>query len=389
MDDRPTVNDTTLSRLIASRILREGEIPFAGFMSMALYEPGMGYYTSPGRKVGAEGDFYTSSNVHAIFGRMIGRELAAMWRALGAPDDFTICEVGAGGGRLAADILDGIGGEEPGFYRSLRYRFVETEPSLVDVQRETCRSHGERLAWSTPEELSSGTLRVTGCILSNELLDSFPVHLVEMTSDGLKEMYVAVEEEQFVPRWRDPSDPRIPLYFARLGVWPPLGSRAEVNLAMIDWVTAAARSLTRGFVLTIDYGFEAPELYGIGRANGTLLCYHRHRVVDDPFARVGEQDITSHVDFTTLRRTGEEAGLSTVWFGEQYRFLLACGMMEELFALERAPMSETERIKTTLTLKKLILPEGGMGDTFKVLVQGKGVDEPPLLCRRDWTRISG
>lgn len=382
-----TTHDTPLSRLIRSRIAREGMITFADFMGMALYEPGHGYYTSPGRKVGAGGDFYTSSNVHAIFGRMIGREMAAMWRSLGMPDDFTICEVGAGGGRLACDILDGLRTDEPGLYRSITYRFVEIEPTLVEVQRTTCHDHADRLAWSSPADFSSGSLRMTGCILSNELIDSFPVHVVEMTADGVRERYVAVEGDHFVDRWCAPSDPRIPLYFARLGLWPPVGSRAEVNLAMIDWVTAACRTLQRGFVLTIDYGFEAAELYGVGRANGTLLCYHRHQTVDDPFLRVGEQDITSHVDFTTLRRAGEEAGLSTVWFGEQYRFLLACGMMEELLALEQTPQSETERLKTTLALKKLILPEGGMGDTFKVLVQGKGVVDPPLLCRRDWTKV--
>lgn len=382
----PPIHDTPLSRLIARRIGESGPIPFARFMEMALYEPGLGYYTSPGRKVGADGDFYTSSNVHALFGRMIGRELAAMWRAMGEPGEFTACEVGAGGGRLACDILDGIRGEEPRLYDLLTYRFVEREPTLREVQLATCSPHAGHLAWSTPEEFASGRLQIRGCILSNELIDSFPVHRVEMGDDGLKELYVAVEGDRFVDRWDDPSDPRIPLHFARLGIWPPAGSRAEVNLAAVEWIGAAARNLARGFVLTVDYGFEARELYGVGRANGTLLCYHRHQTVDDPYARVGEQDITSHVDFTTLKRAGEEAGLENVWYGEQYRFLLGCGMMEELLRLESTPMSETERLRTTLALKKLILPEGGMGDTFKVLIQSKGVASPSLLCRRDWTR---
>jgi SAM-dependent MidA family methyltransferase len=136
--------------------------------------------------------------------------------------------------------------------------------------------------------------------------------------------------------------------------------------------------------MTIDYGYPAVELYAPQRKNGTLLCYYRHRVEENPYIRVGLQDLTCHVDFTTLIRQGEELGLTTVWFGEQYRFLMGAGMLEEMMALDADATSEEERMKNRLALKKLILPEGGMGDTYKVLIQAKEVDNPRLLCMREW-----
>ena len=377
---------TALEPLLKQRIAAQGgQIPFVDYMAACLYEPGLGYYTSPGRKVGAEGDFYTSSNVNAAFGRLIARELVRMWETLDRSVDFTVMEVGAGGGRLGCDILDGIAAQQPELYGTITYRFIEAEASLQTAQAEMCAAHRERLAWSTPADLAAGNFSLTGCVLSNELIDAFPTHLVEMTPEGLREVQVAVQDGQFAEVLAEPSRPEIALYFARLGIWPQAGQRAEVNLAAGAWLAQVARVLTRGYLLTIDYGYEAQELYSPMRKNGTLLCYHKHQVVDDPYQRPGEQDITSHVDFTTLQQVGADLGFSTVWYGEQYRFLMAAGMMQELLALEQQDLSPEEQLKTRLALKKLLLPEGGMGDTFKVLVQAKGVAAPNLLCCRDWT----
>jgi SAM-dependent MidA family methyltransferase len=142
--------------------------------------------------------------------------------------------------------------------------------------------------------------------------------------------------------------------------------------------------LQRGFVLTIDYGYLSEELYAPQRRSGTLLCYHRHSTGEDPYVLVGEQDITTHINFSQLMEAGKDAGLATVWFGEQYRFLLGVGIVDELIRLEAQATSEQERLKHRLALKKLMLPEGGMGDTFKVLIQAKGVENPQLLCMRKW-----
>ncbi|HEU0265284.1 MAG TPA: SAM-dependent methyltransferase, partial [Geobacterales bacterium] len=360
---------------------------FREFMAAALYEPGLGYYTSAGRKVGAEGDFYTSSNVHALFGRTIARELVRMWENLGSPDHHEIVEVGAAGGQLALDILDAIRDLSPPCYGGVTYRLIEAEPSLREVQQLKLASHLTHLAWSSPAELATGSIRFIGTLLSNELIDALPVHLVEMTREGLREVMVDFDGASFVERLLPPSTPELAERFTSLGLQLIPGQRGEINLESPRWLAGVAAALERGFVLTIDYGHPAQELYAAARMNGTLLCYHCHSTSDDPYLRVGEQDITSHVDFTTLMQWGERLGLSTVWFGEQYRFLMSAGIMEELMALEARATSEQEVLKHRLAMKKLILPDGGMGDTFKVLIQSKGVHTPTLLCMRKLAEI--
>lgn len=376
---------TELGELLRRRITATGRITFADFMAACLYEPGLGYYTSPGRKVGAEGDFYTSSNVHQAFGRVIARELVQMWGCLDRPTPFDVIEVGAGGGQLALDIMDTLAELAPDCHGAVTYRFIEKEPSLREAQAEKLAAHTNRLAWSSPEELLSGNLSFRGCLLSNELIDSFPVHLVEMTKEGLKEVYVTNAVEGFGEELGDLSAEELAAYLDMAGANLVIGQRAEVNLAAPSWIRGVAKALAQGFVLTIDYGYPANILYAPGRMNGTLLCYHRHTLEHNPYLRPGQQDITSHVDFSALMQAGEVAGLSTVWFGEQYRFLMGGGIIEELMALESRATSEGEKIRHRLALKKLMLPEGGMGDTFRVLVQAKGVDNPQLRCMRDWT----
>lgn len=380
------IDDSALREVVLDRIKTSGKITFANFMAACLYEPGLGYYTSPGRKVGAEGDFYTSSNVHLVFGRLICRELRRMWENLGKPDRFEAVEVGAGNGRLARDILDAAAALDESFYGSLTYRLVEAEPSLAAAQREMLGEHAAKAVWSSSEEFTRGELSITGCILSNELIDSFPVHVVTMTREGLREIYVTAVNGDFMEIIDVPSTPRIEEYLKNEGIMLFEGQRAEVNLAAIGWIEAAASSLDRGFILTIDYGFVADELYAPSRRNGTLLCYHRHTTEENPYIRLGMQDITSHVDFTGLSLHGDQAGLRTIWFGEQYRFLMGAGMMEEIMALEEAAETEEQKIKNRISLKKLILPDGGMGDTFKVLIQSKNIDDPQLLCMRDWSK---
>ena len=365
--------DSLLHQIVLERVAARGKIPFVEFMAACLYEPGLGYYTSPGRKVGAEGDFYTSSNVHQVFGRLIARELSRMWESLGEPPLFEAVEVGAGNGRLASDILDSTAEFNPRFYSALTYRLIEAEPSLEAAQRTLLAQHDAKTAWSTPTQLMEGAISFTGCILSNELIDSFPVHVVEMTRDGLREIFVTAVNGELMEISDLPSTPGLEQHLRNEGIVLHEGQRAEVNLAATRWLTAAANALQRGFILTIDYGYVADELYAPARKNGTLLCYHRHTIEENPYVRLGQQDMTSHVDFTALSMTGESLGLETVWFGEQYRFLMGAGMMEEILALEAQAGSDEERLKNRLALKKLILPDGGMGDTFKVLIQTKGL----------------
>lgn len=377
---------TALNDIIAARIARQGRITFADFMAACLYEPGLGYYTSPGRKVGAEGDFYTSITVHAAFGRVVAREIAQMWRSLGSPAGFTLVECGAGNGRLACDIMDYLAEREPKMYGGLSLVLVEREPSLESAQREMLVAHIDRLAWRSPDDLASGGFTFSGCLYSNELIDALPVHRVVMTPDGLQEIFVTSADGSFAEEAGELSTPELAAYLKRVAVELHPGQQAEINLNAPHWLAAAAKALTQGYILTIDYGHSAPELYTPRRKLGTLLCYYRHQLEENPYLRLGLQDITSHVDFTTLMTCGEELGLHNDWFGEQYRFLLSAGIIEEIEEIEHSDRSEEEKLRLRLTLKKLIMPEGGMGDTFKVLIQSRGVVAPRLLCQR---RIGG
>ena len=373
---------TPLNDIIAARIADQGRITFSAFMEACLYEPGLGYYTSAGRKVGAEGDFYTSISVHAVFGRVIAREIAQMWRCMGSPDRFTLVECGAGNGRLACDILDYMAEREQELYAGLNLVLVEREPTLEAAQAEQLAAHVTRVAWLSPAVFYGGEFTFSGCLYSNELIDALPVHRVVMTSDGLREIYVTLRDGELAEEAGPLSTPDLAEYLQRLGIQLHIGQQAEINLAAPEWLASVSRTLEKGFILTIDYGFAAAELFAADRKRGTLLCYHRHQIEEDPYIRLGQQDITSHVDFTTLMRAGEELGLQTVWFGEQYRFLLSVGIVEEMEEIERSDRSNEEKLRLRLTLKKLILPEGGMGDTFRMLIQSRGVEAPQLLCQR-------
>lgn len=372
------MSDNQLATIISHRIGLQGRMTFCDFMAACLYEPGLGYYTSPGRKVGTAGDFYTSITVHAAFGRVIAREIVRMWRSMGQPTGFDLVEVGAGHGRLSCDIMDFLAQHQPDCYTASRLTLVEQEPSLAGAQAELLAAHAAKLEWRTPAQLAD--LRFSGVLYSNELLDAMPVHRVIMTAEGLREIYVTLEGDQLTEQVDLPSSPELEAYLSRYGTALMVGQEAEVSLAGLAWFESVAAALERGFLLTIDYGFPKEELYTPRRRQGTLLCYHQHRVEDNPYIRVGQQDITTHVNFSALMERGEQLGLQTVWFGEQYRFLLSAGMVEEFAVIESAELPESEKLKRRLTLKRLIMPDGGMGDTFRILVQSRGIEQPDLGC---------
>jgi SAM-dependent MidA family methyltransferase len=366
-----------LENVIRQRIREEGGgISFADYMALCLYHPEFGYYMAPRERIGRKGDFFTSTSVHSLFGALIARQLRQMWELMGG-EDFVVAEQGAGEGHLGLDILNAIQSEAPDLYRRIRYRVVEISEDNRRRQRIVLAAHLEKVDWCTLSELRG----MEGCFLSNELIDAFPVHLVEKRGGELLEVFVVERGDRFGEELR-PGSAEIEDYFRRIGVSPAEGNRAEVNLQAVRWMEEVGQILGRGFVLTIDYGYRAEELYAPYRRGGTLMCYHRHTAGEDPFIRIGRQDITAHVDFSALQHSGRGAGLEPLWFGEQYRFLMALGFVEALMELEAQQSDENVARALRLTLKNLILPEGGMGETFKVLVQGKGVEAPDLLCTR-------
>ena len=341
--------------------------------------------------MGRGGDYYTSPCVHPLFGQMIAKQTHQMWALMGETSGFRIVEFGSGKGLLCHDILCYLRKEKPDFFESLSYQMVETSP-FSRRQGENLlleNGFGEKVQWVTPKELESVNSRVQGCILSNELVDSFPVHLVTLRDGHLREIYVTQMDGGFREEIGALSSDKLGNYFEGLGVVLDDGQRAEVNLMALDWMEMVSRILIKGFVITIDYGHEAENLYSPFRRNGTLLCYHGHTWNDNPYERIGLQDITSHVDFTSLMTKGKEMGLRRTGFTTQYRFLLGLGFLKELERLSGENEGSLEGIRNRLSMKTLILPDGGMGDVFKVLIQHKGLDNPQLDGLRDMKPSEG
>ncbi len=357
---------------------RQG-ITFAHFMEQALYHPDHGYYTSARTRIGKQGDFFTSSSVHPCFGRLIARQLEQMWQLLGG-GQFVVAEQGAGEGHLAVDVLDALREDFPSFYQSLCYRIVEISSDARKRQQETLQQHvaADRVDWCALDDLAG----MRGCLLSNELVDAFPVHLVQTVGGEMREVYVVNQKNGFTEELRAPSIPQLVEYFEQIGIAPAEGNRGEVNLAARDWMAQVAAVLAEGFVLTIDYGYLARDLYAPERHAGTLLCYHKHQTNEDPYRHIGCQDMTAHVDFTTLQQVGSKYGLEPLYFGHQYQFLMGLGFLELLMQMESGETDPRKAQALRMNMKRLILPEAGMGESFKVLVQGKNVGRPELLCAR-------
>ncbi len=370
---------------LQQRIEAAGGIDFAEFMQTCLYHPEYGYYNAARTRIGKEGDFFTSSSVHSLFGRLIARQLEQMWRLLGK-DDFTIAEQGAGEGHLCLDILNALAEEFPEFYRVVNYRIVEISPDHCRRQAEKLQQHVDvgRLAWCSLADLQG----MQGCFLSNELVDAFPVHLLDKQDGELKEIYVVNRAEGFVEEVRPLTNAAISDYFSLVGSSVLEGNRGEVNLQALAWMQQVTAAVARGFILTIDYGYPAKELFAPFRRNGTLLCYHKHQSNENPYQRIGCQDITAHVDFTALQRVAERQGFVQLYFGEQYRFLMGLGFLEALIELQMRETDPQQAQALRMTLKNLVLPEGGMGESFKVLIQAKNVGSPELLCSRRIQDIS-
>jgi SAM-dependent MidA family methyltransferase len=364
---------TPLEELLAERIRRHGPLTFAEYMRECLYHPVHGYYSQPEARRFA--DYYTSVDVNPIFGRLLARQFAEMWERLGGPGEFVLVEAAAGTGRLAKQILDFALERLPEFYGAVRYVAVERSPARCDQARERLAAHRDR-----------GTCRVdleiprripAGCVFSNELLDALPVHRVVQKDGALREVFVSHDGKGFSEATMALSTCVIAEYFAAQQVALQEGQQAEAGLEACDWIGEVDRRLERGFVLTIDYGHEAKELFDARHMAGTVLAYGKHRASEDLYAAAGQQDLTAHVNFTAMRTWGERGGLQTLGLVSQTAFLMALGQGNEFADLYEEGMSEAEKVRGRLELKTLIFPEG-MGERFQVLIQGKWVRDARL-----------
>lgn len=343
-------------------------------MEMALYYPGLGYYTKDSTKIGRTGDFYTSPHLHSIFGAMIGKQMMEMWELIGKPEIFHVVEMGAGMGYLAKDMLEYLSGSKSNdkrqkdIFKHLKYTIVELNLAVKTKQQELLSEFMDKVNWiSNLNELES----VTGCFLSNELLDAFPVRLVEMDNE-IKEIHVSLNGDDFVEMGM-PCTGEVEEYFREFGIELPKGFRTEANLKIKSWLKEVSNKLFKGFVLTIDYGYPAEDYYSEDRSRGTLLCYHQHQVNENPYQNIGQQDLTAHVNFSSLKKWGDELGLKTIGFCPQGTYLVSLGIDEVITEFYGNSPDAFEIAK----IKGLILPQG-MGESHKVMVQYKGDGEPIL-----------
>lgn len=354
---------------IELEIRERGPIPFSRYMEMCLYDPELGYYSRHAEKFGKAGDFYTSSDVHAVFGRLLARQLEEMWRALDSPDVLELREMGPGRGLLAQDVLDWSEKKFPEFFRALRYTLLESSPSLRERLRETLSRH---ISSGKAEVLQPGS-RARGegaglptIVFANEFFDALPVEVI--SDKGA--LRVEVHEARFVERWAPASAEEL-AFLDRFGADPESGGRTEVCLGAARQVSQIAASIERGFFIAIDYGYTREEQLA-GRHLDTVMTYREHAASPNPYEAPGEQDITAHVNFSALAAAAERGGMQAHKLLTQSQFLMGIGERNQFAdAFEECRLPQ-ERAKVALQLKHLVTPVG-MGETFQVLVASKGV----------------
>lgn len=409
LDQSSTSNNEVLRHLIISKIAASPQqrITFAEYMDLVLYHPEQGYYATGAVNIGSEGDFFTSPHLGNDFGELLAEQFVEIWNILGQPNPFSLIEMGAGQGLLAADILHYLHCHHPECFQALEYIIVEKAAGLIAQQQQLLKklTFIDKLPtlpirWCSLAEIPENS--IIGCCFSNELVDALPVHQVVLEQGKLREVYVTTSintvgnDINFVEVIDIPSTPQLTQYFDFVGInlmsgTYPEGYRSEVNLAALEWLNSIAIRLQRGFLLTIDYGYSAERYYQHARHQGTLQCYWRHQHHDNPYLYIGHQDITAHVDFTALERQGELSGLHKVGFTQQGLFLMALGLGNRISALachdhargqaHAAAKDVINIMQRRDALHQLINPMGLGG--FGVLIQSKGlsVEEGELTLK--------
>ena len=391
----------SLRQRIEQEIHKRGPIPFSRYMELCLYDPQFGYYSRTAEKFGKGGDFYTSSDVHAVFGRLLARQFEEMWRSLGSPGKIELLELGPGRGLFAQDVLDWSVKKFPEFYGALHYTLAETSPALrqrlelafrdriaagkvsVFSPQENPRAEvacenptGEDARRST-EKAGAPSLRralapeVPIIVFANEFFDALPVEI--LSEKGA--LRILIRDGRFVEEWAAPSAEEME-FLDRHGVHPEGQGRTEASLLAQIYMTHIAAIIERGFLITIDYGYTREQQLA-GRHLDTLMTYRGHTASPDPYQTPGDQDITAHVNFTALTAAAQENGMQVHKLVTQSQFLMGIGegtQFADAFEECRLPQ---ERAKVALQLKHLVTPEG-MGERFQVLVASKGVDQQAL-----------
>lgn len=366
-----------LISLIADEIATEGgRISFARYMELALFAPGLGYYSAGANKFGEQGDFVTAPEISPLFSRSLARQVADVLTAIDENANAgEILEVGGGTGTMAAEILVELESLDA---LPRRYAILELSADLQARQKQTISERVphllERVQWLT--EMPAPGFR--GVVVANELLDALPVHCFSVGEDGLQERFVSFENGRF--QWvsgdadqNEALQKQLPKDLLAQLKELPIGYQSEINLTANGWVDAIAQMLETGVVLLIDYGFPRHEYYHPRRTAGTLMCHYRHRAHDDPFVYPGLQDITAHVDFTAVAEAAVSAGLDVRGYNTQGFFLLGCGIAE--LAQPHETLDEKNQVLQSQQMRTLTMPTE-MGEKFKVIALSRDFENP-------------
>lgn len=361
-----TVYTSPVQEHLRNRIRRRGPITFHDWMETALYDSEGGYYCRNNKRWGREGDYLTSPGRSSLYAATFARYFAGLYDKLNRPERFTILEAGAGNGAFASGVLETLQIQFPKVFENTYYVVDEISEESNALARRELEPFAGRIEFGSMQETSIDA----GIIFSNELLDAFPVHRVTMRDGELKEFYVGLDrEENFVWQVNAVSNPRVNDHFSRLKLTQ--GQSAEVNLAVEDWLKAAANNVRAGYVVTVDYGASTPALLDpLTRNEGTLRGFRRHQLVDNILRNPGEQDLTTTINWTQVQQVGEKCGLKVVEFERQDKFLLANGILTQLeHELEHCE-TESEKLLLSTAAREMILPNG-MAAHFQVMVQEK------------------
>ena len=370
-------------------------MPFSRYMDLCLYDPAEGYYSRNANQFGKAGDFFTSSDVHAVFGRLLARQFEELWQALNCPPRLEILELGPGRGLFARDVLDWSQKKFPDFFVALTYTLQEFSPALraklmenlerqiADGKAALSNEPSNRKERSSPDERSNSPEEGSNFVrrstpsetpiifFANEFFDALPVEI--LSAQG--KLHLAIDGDHLAEIWLPPTAEEL-AYLDRYSVDPEPGERIEVSLAAQHWISQIAANLRQGFVVIIDYGYTRDDQLR-GRHHGTLMAYRQHSTSPNPYEAPGEQDLTAHVNFAALSAAFQQAGMTTQKLVTQSQFLMGIGERNQFGdAFEECRVAQ-ERAKVALQLKHLISPEG-MGETFRVLIATNGVQEATL-----------
>ncbi len=365
-------SEAPLLPVILDTIVQEGgRITFAQFMALALGHPEHGYYSRDDLRWGRHGDYETSPEVHPIFGYLWARQVLECWERMGRPSAFDLVEVGAGSGAFMVSMLTWLRARAPECFEAARPVVLDGHPNRLRQQQATLTSRGFEAEHVLTEEWLARPEQVTGVVISNEFFDALPVHLIERAGDDLREFYVTFEDGRLALTLGELGTPEVTAYFQRLGLLPGDGARAEVGLAAREAMRQIASRVDRGYLLTIDYGYEARDLYASWRTQGTLMAFRAHSPQPDPLDQPGLMDLTYHADFTSLVAAAE--GFAAAPLTTQAEALTVLGLADALRAAGDRAHVDVQRYAAERQAAETLTDMSGLG-RIRVLAMAKGDD---------------